>query len=188
MSVRRALAPLFLATLLATLLATPALAVTGKVVDPDRAPIAGADICYLAPGGGTLFCARSDESGRFELPESEQKRIRVTARDYVYRDLPVEELAQPIVLVLAARLLVHLRDAASGANLADGQVWIVSASGRRHGPLPCGAGGVRVSSVAPGPAEVFAKAEGYAESEPVPLTLTSGQESEVVVELTPDPK
>ena len=175
--------PLLLVLLIAS--AVPALAVTGKIVDTEQTPIADAEICYLAAGGATLLCAQTDEDGRYELPDSEQDRIRVTATDHVYRVLPVEELPESIVLLRAARVLVRLTDAETGERIGDGRVWVVSASGRRHGPLPCRAAGVRVRSLAPGPAEVFAGAEGYVQSEPTPVTLEAGGESEVVLELQP---
>jgi hypothetical protein len=162
----------------------PAAAITGTVVDGDNKPIVGAHVCYLT-GGVELLCLQTDSNGFYDLPTSEQDRIRIRMKGYLPRTLAAVDHDRPIVLDRAATLLVVLEDAETGERIPQGEVIVIESSGRQRGPFPAGAAGVRVRSLPPGPISLVSRAKGYDEKVFRLLVLEAGEETAVTVELAP---
>lgn len=158
----------------------PALAISGTVVDRRQSPIEGARVCYLS-ADVEVFCAGTDSAGFYELPDSELDRIRLSAPGYLPRVLAAVEHEAPIVLQRAATLLVRLEDAATAERLSGGEVHVTTPSGRRLGPFPVSAAGVRVRSLEPGTIRITASAEGYEQAGDRSAELVAGEETAVTV-------
>jgi hypothetical protein len=171
-------------SILVALLGAPAWAVTGTVVDAKNRPIPGARVCYYA-SEAELFCARTDESGWFELPDSRLDTLRYFAEGYLPKLLPAVERDKPVALERAATLRARVYDAKSGEPVAAGDVEVVYPNGESPGPFPFNPNGVRVQSMRPGTVRLVARAVGYAPMEPVSLELIAGKENEVRLELAP---
>lgn len=164
--------------------ATPVLAaVTGVVQDAGGKPIEGARVCHFEAGWEQL-CAMTDVEGAFKLPSGD-KKIRAVAEGYMPKTVPAEG-NHVIVLAPAPELVVRLTDAADGRPIDRAEVFVVLASGAKKGPFPSNRAGVRVAHILrPGKIEVFAKADGYADSERQAVTLVAGEIAQLVLELTP---
>jgi hypothetical protein len=163
----------------------PAIAITGKVVDPEGSPVSGANACLIVDGAAGL-CATTDERGLFDLIDSEVPRLRVSADGFVTRYVPAVTHEQPIALNRAASLRVRLVDAVTGEPLDQGQVLLDYSSGRRLGPFPVNRAGVLIRQLRPDEVMVTARAAGYSPPAAVTKKLTGGQESAVTLELEPD--
>lgn len=163
------------------LLCVPALALTGVVTDERGEPIEEARVCYFVDHIEEL-CTLTTGSGYFELPDSQLDTIRIVATGYLPRRLPAVEPDAPIVLRVAASILVRLVDAGSGEGIAEGKVEIVHASGQVR-RFPANRAGVRVRTYEPGLVTVTARAEGYRPGEPRRVELEAGRETEVEIRL-----
>lgn len=167
--------------------APPRGTVHGTVRDSDGQPIQGARVCYME-GRYEDGCVETDDEGAFELAPSKLTRVRVLVRDFLPQTFDVAAVPAPIVMKRAPSLLVRLIDASSGKPISQGQVFVIYPSGARKGPFPTNKAGVRIQRVLePGAVRLTAEAEGFVTSEPMPLTLEAGHESEAVVELDPVP-
>jgi hypothetical protein len=180
-------APLRAATLVALVLlsATPCfLAISGTVVDGESHPLAGAHVCYLS-ADVDLLCVETDEAGYYDLPDSKLDRIRLRAPGFLSRVVAATDHDTAIVLERAATLLVRMVDAATGEPLSGGEVFVTASTGRRLGPFPVNAAGVRVRSLEPGSVRVTAASEGYEQHGEVAAKLVGGEESTVSVKMDP---
>ncbi len=164
--------------------ALPAAAITGTVVDSENNPIVGAHVCYLT-GGVELLCVQTDSKGLYDLPTSKQDRIRIRKKGYLPKTLAAVDHEQPIVLELAATLLVVLEDARTGERIPEGEIVVVESSGRKRGPFPSRAAGVRVNSLLPGEVSLVSRAEGYDDKVSRLVLLKAGEETSVTVALDP---
>lgn len=162
----------------------PAAAITGTVVDADDEPIVGAHVCYLT-AGAELLCLQTNSSGFYDLPNSRQDRIRIRKKGYLPKTLAAVDHEQPIVLELAATLLVVLQDAETGERVPEGEIVVVESSGRKRGPFPSRSAGVRVRSLPPGPISLVSRAKGYDDNVFRLLVLKAGEETGITVELAP---
>ena len=97
------------------------------------------------------------------------------------------EAVKPAVLQLGATLLVRLVDVSTGERVTEGEIEVLFPSGRRKGPFPANAAGVRVRSLEPGPVRVVARTVGYLQEHPVSVLLEAGKQAELVLELRPIP-
>jgi len=165
----------------------PAAAITGKVVDPEGSPLAGATACLMV-GNAPGLCSEANADGVFELMDAEVENLRVSAAGFVSRILPAVTHDQPIVLARAATLRVRLLDASTGEPIERGEVAIAYPSGDRRGPFPVNRFGLIVDRLAPDEVLVLVEAQGYRPPAAKPATLTSGRESAVVVEMDPIPE
>ncbi len=176
------------ALLLAAALAPAALALEGYIQDTDAQPLEGARVCYVLPGGAAGLCAVSDARGYYSLPDSDVPRVRVVAQGHLVLERSATPHDKPLRLERAASLLVRLRDAATGEPIEEGRVRFVTSTGKRRGPFPANAAGVRVSTLPPGRVKVSASAEGYGERKGQPVDLVAGEEAVLELELQPRPK
>ncbi len=163
----------------------PAAAASGRVVDPEGAPLAGARACILVGGDQDGVCVETNEAGSYQLMPTRLPSVRISAKGFLSVKVAAVDQAAPIVLRRAASLRVRLLDAATGAPIPKGEVFITYSTGARRGPLPSNAAGVRVHTLEPGQVVVTARAEGHREGKAAPIVLTGGHEAEVVVKLDP---
>ena len=134
--------------------------------------------------GRSTTCTLTDESGRFELPNS-NRQIRLLGAGFLPKFVPGRG-HHVIELERSPTLRVRLIDARSGEPIDKGEVFVVYASAAKKGPFPTNRAGVRVTRVLkPGDVRVLGRAEGFEESQPRAVTLKPGEETEVVLELTP---
>ena len=162
----------------------PAAAITGKVVDPDGKPIAGANACLIVDGALGL-CVETNAEGMFDLVDSDVPRLRVSAAGFLSRYLPAVTHEEPIELTLGATLRVKLIDASTGEPLEEGTVVLDFPSGRRLGPYPVNRAGFVIRPVRPEEVMVTAQADGYRPAAGRNVRLTGGEESAVTIELEP---
>lgn len=162
----------------------PAAAITGTVVDGGKDPIVGAHVCYMT-GGVELLCLQTDSKGFYDLPTSEQDRIRIRKKGFLPKTLAAVDHEQPIVLDPAATLLVVLEDAETGERIPEGEIVVVESSGRKRGPFPSRTAGVRVNSLQPGEISLVSMAKGYDDKVSRLIVLKAGEETSVTVELAP---
>lgn len=164
------------------LLGSPALGATGHVVDPDGKPVPGARACLMVAGSEGL-CSVTDASGYYGLPDSSVPWVRIVAKGFLPKQVSAVDQESPIALERAATLRVRVADAATGAALAKGQVFILYPSGKKIGPLPINAMGVQISSLEPGEIVVQASSPGHSEGRSETVRLHGGEEREVVIKL-----
>lgn len=115
---------------------------TGRLVDPEGNPVAGARIRYVAAGTGETFCDRTAADRRCVLPGGSLPSLRISAKGFFVRSVPADDRVEPIVL---ARLV----DARDGRALDGGEVHVAYAWGEERGPYPANAAGVEIGSLAP---------------------------------------
>jgi hypothetical protein len=170
--------------LVLTLLAAPAFAAaTGRIVAPDGAPIAGAQVCQFLDGAPDR-CVSADANGVYRMDDPLRTTLLARASGYLPKTIDASPLSAPVQLERAARLLVTVVDAVSRAPVASGRVMIDSPSGQRIGDyVPFNKKGVRISTLAPGDVFVRVEATGYAPSGPVPVKLVSDVEASLTVPL-----
>src|SRR5262245_12613367 len=115
------------------LLAGPAFAVaTGRIVDPEGAPVRGAQVCESLIGSpGHWVPAGPDGVCRLAGPL--RAPLMVRAPGFVAKPIDAAPLTAPVVLQRAATLLVTVVDAGTGLPIASGKVMLDSPSGRRIG-------------------------------------------------------
>ncbi|MCP3979756.1 MAG: carboxypeptidase regulatory-like domain-containing protein [bacterium] len=169
--------------LLALALSTaPASAITGRVVDEGGNPVAGARACHVI-NGKEQVCAEVDSGGRYDLIDtSGSDTVRVSGPGYLPRLIAAVDQLVPVVLDPASSLWVKLAGAESGEPIENGTVWVIQASGKRLGPFPPNAAGVRIKSLEPGEIRIRAEAPGH-EPTVQSVTLTPRREFDVVVKL-----
>lgn len=164
------------------LVPVPARAASGKVVDEQGKPLSGAKACYML-GSTEALCVDADAQGSWSLPESRVSSVRVSAKGYMPKLVPAGENNATVVLERAASLKVRLVDAATGAPIAHGTVWLTYASGSRKGPFPINAAGVEIATLPVGEATPSATSDGYTELKGKTLELEAGARAEIVLEL-----
>jgi len=171
--------------LAASIAVAPALAVTGKVTDTRGRPIAEAKVCHFQEEINIEpVCGVTNAAGEFDLPDSTHLSLRIHAEGYFPRTIAARGHHE-IVLEASPTLLVRLVDAASGAPLERGEVFVVYPSAKRKGPFPTNRNGVRIARVLqPGEVRLIAQAEGYDKSDAVAVKLERGKESQVEIRLS----
>lgn len=159
-------------------------AATGRIVDPDGAPIPGAQICEFVTGSPE-HCVTTDAHGDYLMEKPSRPWLLVRASGFVGMLVDPVPLTSPLALARAAVLLVTVVDAGTGKPIPSGKVMIDSPSGRRIGDfVPFNKLGVRISTLDPGLVFVRTEADGYKPAGPVPVTLVSGTEGSVKVPMT----
>ncbi|NIM61680.1 MAG: hypothetical protein GTO30_08510, partial [Acidobacteria bacterium] len=144
------------------LCAAPLWASSGVVIDPKGQPLEGVSACYSV-GGTDALCVSSDESGRWVLPKSSIDAIRLTLSGYLPKEIRGGDHPEPIILDLAATLLVKLQTTA-GEPVVEGEFDLVYTSGKKLGPFPISrADGTRIRSLRPGPVVIVGRSDGYAD-------------------------
>ena len=166
-------------------LAGPAFAAaTGRVVGPDGAPIAGAEVCESVEGAPE-HCVTADSGGVYRMEKPSRASLVVRASGFVAKTVDAAPLSAPVELRRAAVLLVTVVDAVTGQPLSSGRVMIGAPSGKRVGDsVPFNRAGVRISTLDPGPVFVRVVASGYQPGGPVPVDLVGGAERSVRVPMT----
>jgi hypothetical protein len=172
------------ATAFALLAAGSAGAASGRVADPAGRPIAGARAC-IQVGGGDGVCSSTDATGWYELPETTLPTVRITAAGYLPKSVAAVDQEGVIVLDVAAALRARLLDAASGEPIRQGQLVLAASSGRRTGPFPVNAAGLRVATLVPGRLVPTGSAPGYRDAVGEEVDFLAGKETEIVLRLTP---
>jgi len=171
-----------LATLLSAL-ATPLLALSGTVQDPDGKPLQGASVCYLL-GDEESLCVETDERGFFDLMDSAVDRIRIAAVGFLPQTVAAVQQEAPIKLERAGALWVRLLDDTSGEAIPEGEVFLLLPSGRRQGPFPTNAKGVQIATLPLGTYRVIARATDYVQRRSVEVKLKPQQMVETELRLT----
>jgi hypothetical protein len=166
------------------LLAGPALgAATGRIVGPEGAPVAGAQVCEFLEDAPE-HCVTTDSQGAYRMETPVRATLLVRASGFVSQTIDASPLGAPVQMEPAASLLVTVVDAVTRAPLSSGRVMIDSPSGKRIGDyVPFNKRGVRISTLGPGDVFVRVEAAGYAPSGPVPVELVAGVERSVTVPL-----
>ena len=155
---------------------------SGAVINPQGDPLEGVTVCYLVAGVEEM-CVTSDMRGMWALPKSRIDTIRLRLQGYLPKSIVGGDHAEPIILDLAATLLVKLEDAA-GDPVAEGEVEVIYSSGRRIGPIPISrAAGTRIRSLQPGPVVIVVRSAGYAEGRASESELRAGKETVAIVQL-----
>jgi hypothetical protein len=177
----RALGPTLFAAA-AALVSLTASAATGRVIDTEGRPIPNARVCHFMDNI-ELFCGMSKENGEFDIPDSTDMPMRITAEGYLAETSPAVG-HQEITLKRAPVLFARLVDAATGEPIEKGKLLVVYSSVETKGPFPTNRAGVRVQRVLkPGEVRLLAKAEGYEDSLPQAVTLKPGEEAQAVLKL-----
>jgi len=166
-------------------LAGPAFgAATGQVLDPDGAPVSGAQICAFVEGTPSQ-CVNADAQGIYRMENPGRQTLLVRSSGFVPTMVMAAPLNAPVTLKRAAILRVNVIDAADGTPLSKGKVTINTPSGFRIGDfVPFNRAGVRISTLTPGPVFVRAEADGYQPGGPMAVELVSGSERVVTVPMT----
>ena len=157
------------------LVATTAWSASGRVVGPDDGPLQGASVCVLVAPNTVGLCTETDEQGFYSLPASGAPGIRVTAEGFLGQDIAAVDHEAPIRLERAASFELRVIDDADGAPVAGASVWIVSADGRRRGPIDLpGSGWLRMSTFPAGTYRFVVEASGYAQRGTPEIRLVPG--------------
>ena len=163
---------------------TTAWASSGVVINQKGEPLAGVRVCYSLSGSDGL-CASSNKKGEWELPRSGVDRIQLTLEGYLPKKISSGDQSAPVMLELAATLLVKLVDP-SGDPIEEGEIELVYSSGRRIGPIPISrAAGTRIRSLKPGPVVVVGRSKGFGEGRAAESELRGGEEIVAIVPLEP---
>lgn len=176
-----------LLTVLVCLLASPALARDGLVLDEESQPIEGANVCLLS-GELQVFCANADAKGAFSLPDAPHTGIRIQARGFQMLVLPPEIPDEPFVMERAATLKLQVVDAESGAPVETSEAFILDVDGRKRGPAPVNRHGLKLGTLKPGLIRIEVVADGYTQKSLGQAMLIKGKTADVVVKLHRDPK
>jgi hypothetical protein len=174
---------LLLPVLAAVLAAAPAGATTGRVAGADGKPLAGARACIQVQGGEGI-CAQTDAEGWYRLPETSLPKVRITAAGYLPRTVAAVDQEGIIVLERAAALTARLLDADTGAPIPKGELTLDSPSGRKRGPFPVNAAGLKVATLAPGRVVPRGRAPGYRDAVGQEVDLRAGADTEIVLRLS----
>src|SRR5688572_21759494 len=168
--------------LLAALAAVPARATSGRVAGADGKPIEGANACIQTDGADGI-CAATDADGWYRLPETTLPKVRIAAPGYLPRTVAAVDQEGVIVLERAAAMRALLLDADSGEPIARGELTLASPSGRKTGPFPVNAAGLKVATIAPGRFVPTGRAPGYRDQVGAEVELQPGKETEIVLRL-----
>lgn len=173
-----------LAALLTTSLvvAAPAPGASGRVVDEQGKPIVKARVC-TAGAGGVELCDNTDFEGRYVVPASAERSVRIVARGFLPATVPAVPRTEPVVLARAASLHVRLIDDGSGKPIEKGSVLLKYATGKQLGAFPANSKGVSIATLPPGDVELVGRAAGYRDGGSS-VTLAVDRPTEVVVRLT----
>ena len=167
---------------LGALAVTPAAAVTGRVVDGQGRPLAGARAC-LVQEGNDLLCTVTDEQGAYVLPASTHvPAVRITLEGHLPARVAAVDQESPVVLAPAASFHARLVDAATGEPV-KGELVLADLSGRRRGPFPVSQGGLRVRTIEPGRVVPTGRAAGYRDGTAAAVDLVAGATAEITVRL-----
>ena len=154
---------------------------TGRVVDPEGHPIAGAQVCNVRDGK-VQDCVQAGVDGGYRIETPKGQRVFVRASGFVGAEAEAGPRSTPLVLGRAATLVVHVVDAATSQPLASGKVLIYTPSGRTFGdPVPFNRAGLRVSTLEPGDVLVRAEAAGFDPGGPLPISLVAGKEQTLTI-------
>jgi len=157
---------------------------SGVVIDPQGDPLEGVRVCYTVVGTEQL-CVSSDENGKWVLPQSRVDTIRLTLGGYLPKNIAGGDHPEPMILELAATLLVKLEDI-SGEPIEEGEIEVVYSSGERIGPFPISrASGTRIRTLQPGPVVIIARSVGYTDGSASESELQGGEETVAIVRLKP---
>jgi hypothetical protein len=168
---------------------TPASAVSGRVVDPEGKPVAGARACIMVGEAWSAegLCDETKAEGGYRLPTPRTPSLlRIVADGFLPSTVTADDRTEPIVLRRAASLLVRVLDAKTGQPIPKSEVHLVYANGEDKGPLPANRAGVLVNALPPGEAVLSAKAAGYAGGKGDTITLEAGRKTEVELKLEPE--
>lgn len=155
---------------------------SGVVINPQGDPLEGVNVCYSVANVDEL-CVTTDERGKWVLPKSRIDTIRLTLDGYLPKKIVGGDHSDPVLLELAATLLVKLEDT-SGEPVEEGEIDVVYSSGRRIGPFPISnAAGTRVRSLQPGPVVIVARSAGYSDGRTSESELRAGEETVAIVQL-----
>lgn len=172
---------------LAFLVAGTAAASTGVVINPQGEPLEGVSVCYSVAGVNEL-CVSTDSNGKWALPKSDVDSLSLRLDGYLPKKTVGGDHPDPVMLELAATLLVKLEDG-SGKPVEEGEIEVVYSSGKRIGPIPISrAAGTRIRSLAPGPVVIVARSEGYVDGVASESELRGGEETVATVTLKPTTK
>ncbi len=163
--------------------ASKAPSASGRVVDPEGRPIAGAEVCAVLAGGAPGLCGRSREDGSYDLPANATGEVRIVVRGYLPRTIAAVAQGQPIVLERAAALRIRIVDRVTGKPAETAQVEIVYADGRKLGAFPANASGLSLPTLPVGAARVVVRGPGFKEARSEVVQLQGGRATEVVVSI-----
>ena len=164
------------------LVAGPALALTGTVVDPDGKAVEGATVCYLL-GDTEGICASTDKRGYFQLPTSAIDRIQIRAKGFLPRVVASVTPSAPIPLERAGGLWIK-PVGPDGTPVSAGEAFVVLPNGVRKGPFPFNDKGVRIKTLPVASYRVIVHAEGWDQPRSIPIDLVAGKETTVEVPMT----
>jgi len=163
-------------------------AASGRIVAPDGAPVAGAQVCELLLNSPE-HCVSADIAGLYKMKAPQRPTLLVRARGFIPMTVDASPLSDPVVLQRAALLLVSVVDGKTGAPLPAGKVMLNAPSGQRIGNyVPFNQSGVRITTLSPGTVFVRAAADGYEPGGPIPVDLVSAKESTVKIVMTKSAK
>lgn len=169
---------------LGLLVGFPAWAASGRVLDSEGKPIAGAQACYVG-GPEVGDCTKTDSEGFYSLPDRAGRSVRILHPDYVLQRVAATDLDRPVRLQRAAILEVKfLTD--PGDTPVEGVVFFVTrADGNRLGPLgPTNASGTVIAeSLPPGGVTVSVYAPGYHAVPGKNVLLESGNQASLTFRL-----
>ena len=155
---------------------------SGVVISPQGDPLEGVRVCYSVAGIDQL-CVSSDENGEWALPRSSIDTLRLTLDGYLPKKIFGGDHPEPVILELAATLLVKLEDL-SGEPIEKGEIEVIYSSGKRIGPIPISrAAGTRIRSLQPGPVVIIVRSAGYTEGRASESELRAGEETVAIVRL-----
>jgi protocatechuate 3,4-dioxygenase beta subunit len=162
---------------------TPAHALTGRMVGPDREPVAGAQLTQVVStevtyehgsgaSGTSQPLGQTDAAGRFRIPGLAPGQIDLQIQATGYRQRTVKGIQIPAAGDPPALEIVLERGAVLEGRVTDGRgegvagVWVVASPNRRAGDSPFGGtfsssttgpdGTYRIAELAPGPHHVSA--------------------------------
>ena len=164
--------------------AAPAMATSGRVTDPDGAPIVGAKACLMVAGREGL-CSTTDEQGWYRLPAGAVPSVRIVARGFLPRAVAAVDQEGVIVLERAAAVRARLLDATTGQPISKGELFLERTTGKRHGPFPVNAAGLWIPSFEPGLVLPTGRATGYREQVAAGVELRAGEVTEITLRLQP---
>lgn len=156
-------------------------AASGRVLDTNGNPMPGAQACVVV-GGKLEGCATTDEAGFYRVPAGQQLSVRVWAPGFLPVLVAAVDQESPVVLRRAAKLLVRVVDADTGAKLSGGSVAVIDLSGRQKGGFPFNKAGVSIADLEPGQVLVVASLDGY-DGPGERVDLEGAQQTEVTLRL-----
>ena len=165
---------------------SPALAVTGTIVGPDKKPIVGAQVCQLVAEGTDGLCVATDMHGRFTLPATEIRNVQITADGYLPHLLAKDPKGGQVVMAEAGALWVRLVNAAD-EPIGSGEVFLIFPSGKRQGPFPVNDQGVRIRTLPLGRYRVLASAQDLVQERSLAVDVAAGKETEAAVRMVAPP-